>query len=118
MKKARKILVTLAVVFVITSLFCVTAYAAAALGTAAGDVAGAVESTWKTAAVQVKAIVNNVVFPVCTTILAIAFFVKLGMAYFDYKKHGQFEWTAPAILFGTLIFIITAPLYIWNILGI
>ena len=49
-------------------------------------------------------------------ILAILFFVKLGTACFDYRKHGQFEFTAPAILFACLIFTLTAPLYIWSIL--
>lgn len=49
-------------------------------------------------------------------ILAILFFVKLGTAYFDYRKHGQFEFAAPAILFACLIFTLTAPLYIWTIL--
>ncbi|MBQ8810625.1 MAG: DUF3852 family protein, partial [Bacteroidales bacterium] len=65
---------------------------------------------------QVQTVVNNVVFPVVDMILAILFFVKLGTAYFDYRKHGQFEFTAPAILFACLIFTLTAPLYIWTIL--
>ena len=39
-------------------------------------------------------------------------------AYFDYRKSGQFEWTAPAILFACLVFTLTAPLYIWQIIGI
>ena len=51
-------------------------------------------------------------------ILAIAFFVKLGGAYFDYRQRGQFEWTGPAILFACLIFSLVAPKYIWNIIGI
>lgn len=83
---------------------------------AAGDVAGAIEQTWNTAQSQIKTVVNNVVFPVIDMILAILFFVKLGTAYFDYRKHGQFEFTAPAILFACLIFTLTAPLYIWSIL--
>lgn len=83
---------------------------------AAGDVAGAIENTWNTAQTQIKTVVNNVVFPVIDMILAILFFVKLGTAYFDYRKHGQFEFTAPAILFACLIFTLTAPLYIWSIL--
>ena len=45
------------------------------------------------------------------------FFAKLGTAYFDYRKHGQFEWAAPAILFACLVFTLTAPLYVWQILG-
>ncbi len=40
----------------------------------------------------------------------------LGTSYFEYRKHGQFEFTAPAILFACLIFTLTAPLYIWSIL--
>ncbi|NLM14551.1 MAG: DUF3852 family protein [Clostridiaceae bacterium] len=34
-----------------------------------------------------------------------------------HRKHGQFEWAAPAILFACLVFTLTAPLYIWTILG-
>ena len=66
---------------------------------------------------QIKTIVNNVVFPVIDVILAILLFAKLGMLYSDYRKHGQIEWTAPAILFGCLIFTLTAPLYLWSIVG-
>lgn len=83
---------------------------------AAGDVAGAVENTWNAAKGQVQQVVNNVVFPVVDMILAILFFVKVGTAYFEYKKHGQFEFTAPCILFACLIFTLTAPLYIWTII--
>jgi hypothetical protein len=85
---------------------------------AAGDVAGAIEGTWDTASEQIKTVVNNVVFPAIDLILAVFFFAKLGMAYFDYRKHGQFEWTAPAILFACLVFTLTAPLYVWSIIGI
>lgn len=84
---------------------------------AAGDVTSAVESTWTTARGQIKTVVNNVVFPVLDLILAVFFFVKLGSAYFDYRKSGQFEWTAPAILFACLVFVLTAPTYLWSILG-
>ena len=82
-----------------------------------GDVAGAVEETWGSAKEQIKRVVNNVIFPVVDMILAILFFVKLGTAYFDYRKHGQFEFTAPCILFACLVFTLTAPLYIWKIIG-
>ena len=76
------------------------------------------ESTWKTASGQIKTVVNNVVFPAIDLILAVFFFAKLGTAYFDFIKSGQFEWTAPAILFACLVFTLTAPLYIWQIIGI
>ena len=75
------------------------------------------DSLWVRHGFQIKAVVNNVVFPVIDLILAVFFFAKLGMAYFDYRKHGQFEWTAPAILFACLIFTLTAPTYVWSILG-
>ena len=100
-------------VLILVSMFSISAFAA---GT--GDVAGAVEDTWVEARGQIKDVVNNVIFPVIDLILAVLFFVKVATAYLDYRKHGQFEWTAPAILLGTLIFALTCPLYIWNILGI
>ncbi len=108
-KKTMKILVCLSLMAVLIACFSVTAFAA-------GDVAGAIQGTWTTAQSQIKTVVNNVIFPVVDMILAILFFVKLGTAYFDYRKHGQFEFTAPAILFACLIFTLTAPLYIWTIL--
>lgn len=108
-KKIMRILLCAVLMMVIVSTFSVTAFAA-------GDVAGAIEQTWNTAKTQVQTVVNNVVFPVVDMILEILFFVKLGTAYFDYRKHGQFEFTAPAILFACLIFTLTAPLYIWTIL--
>ncbi|MCQ4863548.1 DUF3852 domain-containing protein [Pseudoflavonifractor phocaeensis] len=92
------------------ALLCVPALAS-------GDVASAVESTWKTAAEQIKSVVDKVVFPALDMILAVLFFVKVGSAYMDYRKHGQMDWTAPAILFACLVFTLTAPLYIWNIVG-
>ena len=108
-KKYLKILLFAAAIVLTFSVFSVTAFAA-------GDVATAIESTWNAAQAQIKTVVNNVVFPMVDMILAILFFVKLGTAYFDYRKHGQFEFTAPAILFACLIFTLTAPLYIWTIL--
>ena len=83
---------------------------------ASGDVSGAIEGAWSSAEGQIKAVVNNVVFPVIDLVLAVFFFVKLGTAYFDYRKQGQFEWASPAILFACLCFTLTAPNYIWNIL--
>ena len=84
---------------------------------AEGDVAGAIQNTWNAAKTQIKSVVNNVVFPVIDLILAVLFFAKISTAYMDYRKHGQFEFTAPAILFACLVFSLTAPLYIWQILA-
>ena len=89
-----------------------------ACASSAGNVADAVEQTWTDAADQIKTVVNTVVFPALTMVLGVAFFVKVAMTYFEYRKHGQFEWTGAAILFVCLIFVLLAPNYIWNIVGI
>ncbi len=108
-KKLTRILMCVALMALMMTTFAVPAFAA-------GDVAGAIEGTWNAAKGQVQTVVNNVVFPVVDMILAILFFVKVGTAYFDYRKHGQFEFAGPCILFACLIFTLTAPLYIWTIL--
>ena len=108
--KLLKIFLTVAVVAALFAISAVTVFAA-------GDVSSAIESTWTAAQTQIKNVVNNVVFPAVDMILAILFFVKLATAYMDYRKHGQFEFTAPAILFGCLVFSLNAPLYIWTVLG-
>lgn len=99
----------LTLTLVLTAVLAVPAFAA-------GDVAGAVQNTWTAAKSQIQSVVNSVVFPVVDTILTILFFVKIGTSYFEYRKHGQFEFTGPAILFACLIFTLTAPLYIWTII--
>ena len=111
MNKRKKLLSILTL-----SLLLVCLCATPAL--AAGDVARAVQGTWTSAAGQIKTVVNTVIFPAIDLILAVAFFAKVAMAYMDYRKHGQFEWTAPAILFACLVFALTAPTYIWQIIGV
>ena len=109
-KKGVRILL---LALVVAALCVVPAFASSS----AGNVADAVEQTWTDAAGQIKTVVNNVVFPVLDVILAVLFFVKVGASYFDYRKHGQFEFAAPAILFACLLFTLTAPLYIWGVVG-
>lgn len=104
------------IVAVLMTVLVVFSFSAICLADGDGDVAGAVESTWTTAKDQIKTVVNNVVFPVIDTILAVMFFVRVGMCYFDYRKHGHFDFTGPCILFACLVFTLTAPLYIWNII--
>lgn len=108
MKQSKWLLV------LITACFCVFLFTLPAFA-AEGNVANAIEQTWSSAKSEITTVVDNVVFPVVDLVLAILLFVKLGTAYFDYRRHGQFEFTAPAILFACLIFTLTAPLYIWTI---
>ena len=110
-KNFTKILVAVVMLVVLVSIMAIATFAAS------GDVAGAIKATWDTAKVQIKSVVNNVVFPVIDLVLAVCFFVKVALVYMDYRKHGQLEWTPPAILFATLVFALTAPLYIWDIIG-
>ena len=114
MKKRIVRMLSLACVVMLMAAVLVIPAAATAVG---GNVSGAIEGTWNAAKGQVQTIVDNVVFPVIDMILAILLFVKIATAYMDYRKHGQFEFTAPAILFACLLFALTAPSYIWSILG-
>lgn len=112
--KRGKWFLFLLTLLLLAGLFCLPAWAAES----AGSVADAVEQTWGDASAQIRSVVDSVVFPALGMVLAIAFFVKLALCYFDYRKHGQFEWTGPAILFVCLIFVLLAPNYIWSIVGI
>lgn len=85
--KILKLFIGVAVVLLMLGISAVTVFAA-------GDVSSAIESTWNSAQTQIKNVVNNVVFPAVDMILAILFFVKLATAYLDYRKHGQFEFSA------------------------
>jgi len=110
-KKLRFFLMTAAFLALLIGAFYVTVTAAP------GDVATAIEGTWAAAKEQVQTIVNRVVFPALSLILAVLFFVKLGSTYFDYKKHGQLELTAPIVLFACLLFSLIAPTFVWRIIG-
>ncbi|MCM1167147.1 MAG: DUF3852 domain-containing protein [Lachnospiraceae bacterium] len=110
-KKTIKIISVVMIMIISMSAMSLCAFAD-------GNVAGAIEGTWKAASGQIKTVVNNVVFPIIDLILAVFFFAKLGLAYFDYRKSGHFEWAAPAILFACLVFTLTAPTYVWTIINI
>ena len=112
MKKKRivRMFTMASVMMLMVAFLAVPAYATG------GNVSGAIEGTWNAAQGQIKDIVNNVVFPVIDMILAVLLFVKIATSYMEYRKHGQFDFTAPAILFACLLFSLTAPSYIWNIL--
>ena len=117
MKKSRIRIYSILTALLLCAL-CVAPAFATSGGTGGSGVAEVVEKTWKDAAGQIKTVVNNVVFPALDMILAIAFFGKVGMAYFDYKQRNQFEWAGPVILFACLVFTLTAPMYIWTIVGL
>ena len=108
-KMKKKIVATVASSLMFANMLAIQA-------SAAGDVSGAFTNTWNSAKAQIQTIVNNVVFPVLDVILVVLLFVKIGGLYLEYRKHGQLEWTPIAIIFGGLLFSLTAPLYIWNVI--
>ena len=100
-----------------TSLFALLITSALTVP-ASANVSGVIEQTWGSANTQIRQVVDNVVFPALSLILVVAFFVKVAVAYFDFRKHGQFEWSGPAILFVCLVFSLLAPQFIWQVLGV
>ena len=72
--KRKRIFQIFLIVLTLALCLCAPAFAAG------GDVAGAVEQTWTDASSQIKTVVDNVVFPALSMVLAIAFFAKLAMA--------------------------------------
>lgn len=94
------------------ALVVVALCAVPALASSTGNVADAVEQAWTDAAGQIRTMVNTTVFPALTMVLGIVFFVKMALYFFDYRKHGQLEWTGAAILFICLIFVLLTPNYI------
>ena len=86
-KTKKRIAATVASAFSFANMLTIQAYAS-------GDVSSAIQSTWNDAKSQIKSIVDNVVFPVLDVVLVILLFVKIGTLYMEYRKHGQFEWSA------------------------
>ena len=108
MTKTNKLLIAVCCCIVICFLMATPVLAE-------GDISGVIEQTWASAREQIQTVVNNVVFPALDLVLGVCFFVKVGTAFFDYRKTGHIEFGAPVILFVCLIFTLTAPLYIWQI---
>lgn len=110
MKKA-KVLATFLV-----ALITVTALSTVCFAAGSADVAGAITSTWDGMKGQIKTIVNDVVFPILDGVLGILLIVFITKSAISYKRNGEFDIIAPAVCLGGLLFVLTAPLYIWNII--
>lgn len=110
MKKA-KVLATFLV-----ALITVTALSTVCFAAGSADVAGAITSTWDGMKGQIKTIVNDVVFPILDGVLGILLILFITKSAISYKRNGEFDIIAPAVCLGGLLFVLTAPLYIWNII--
>ena len=119
--KREHVLRTLLALCLTAVLACVPAFAVQKGQTqvqSLSDVAGVVEQTWDDASQQIRTVVDSVVFPALSMILAVAFFGKVALCYFEYRRGGHFEWTGPVILFVCLVFVLLAPNYVWTIIGL
>lgn len=118
MKKNRFMKIATAVLVIM--LFCMVSSLTVSATTSAAptDVADVVENVASDALIQVKKIVNNVVFPVIDVILGVAMFVNAGLLYFNYKKGRELNFAPLIMLFAGLLITLTAPLYVWTIVGV
>lgn len=121
MKKFSKIAVLLVMLTVLASFFSINSFALVAEQTNAPDtdtnVADVVKDVYDDALEQIKEVTNTVVFPIIDVVLGICFFVKLGMMYFDWKKQKELNFVPIVLIGGGLLFSLTAPLYVWKLIG-
>jgi hypothetical protein len=106
----------LAALTILLSIFALTALAT----TTKNDVAGAAQDSFETyLKPQIIKAVNEILLPIVDGILAILFIIKIATAGMNYRNGlGEgFGWHVPAILFIGLVVSLTAPLWLWVIIG-
>lgn len=81
--KMKKSLITLFAVLLVAAVLAVPCFASSGSSGGGGNVSGVIEETWDAANTQIQEVVDNVVFPALSVILAIAFFAKTASAWFD-----------------------------------
>ncbi len=113
MKKSNRIFICLAAALCLMLVVSYPVCASAATTTTA-EVA---KNVWATIESQAKEIVNKVVFPVLDFILVVWLTVNAALAYKGYKEHGHVDWASIIFPFVCLIFSLTMPLYIWQLIG-
>lgn len=116
-KNYKKIAVILAIMALISVFFSINCFASGTPATTI-SVADAVEQVSDGLMLQGKQIVNNVVFPIITFVLAVVFIALICLAVFNYRKNGKMEWTGIIISGACLAASIAAPPIIWMIVGI
>ncbi|MCH5324291.1 MAG: DUF3852 domain-containing protein [Eubacterium sp.] len=112
MKKINKIIISLGILLTMAVITAISASAANA------DVAGAITNVWNGMGPQIKDIVGGVVFPILDVICGVGLFISIAAALISYHKHKEINWVVPACFFGGLLFCLTAPSYIWTVIGI
>lgn len=86
-------------------------------GTTTGDVAGAITGMWGNVKGQIKTICNDVVFPACAFALAVVLIVFIVKAVLSYREGNGIHWGGIIASLIGLVVVVTAPLYIWGLIG-
>ncbi len=107
--KNRRKYFTMLCVFIYTTIFYTNVYAESS------GVSDMIQDAWDTMKGDTKTVTNDVIFPAISVILAIALIVKGCLAYFDYRKNGQFEFVTLGLLFFGLILSLSASVYVWKL---
>ncbi len=66
---------------------------------------------------EVKDTTSNFLFPIIAAILLIVLIVQIVFTYKDYKEKGEVDYIKLIVCFVCLALCITAPLYMWGIIG-
>ncbi len=112
MKKHKKTLLLIAVIAILVSISAIPAYATA-------NVSDAVNSAFNSyIKPQIKSVVNIAVFGSVDAVLLVFFVIKLATSVMDYRRNGgQIEWKVPAGLAAGLALSISAPFWMWSVIG-
>lgn len=82
-----------------------------------GNIAGVVNDIWADASGQIKTICNDVVFPALSWVCGVGFVISVIVAIFNYKKHHTVEVGWPIALLLGLLICLTAPTWVWTLVG-
>ena len=66
---------------------------------------------------EVKNVVNKFVFPLISAVLLVVLIIQIVRTYRDWKEHEEVRYEVPIIIGVCLAISITAPLFMWGIIG-
>ena len=110
-------LIHCALLLVLTAALVILPVYATGEGAASGDIAGVVDGIWQDAVGQMKSICNGVVFPALSVVCGIAFVISMIVSIFNYRKHHTVEVAWPIALLIGLLICLTAPTWVWTLVG-
>lgn len=66
---------------------------------------------------EVKGVVNYFVFPIIDAILLVVLIVQIVRTYKDWKEHGEIQYEKPLIIGVCFAISLSAPAFMWSIIG-